>query len=73
MKAVYQLVNIMGGSPVFPLSVTMSIAGPDITAGDRSPRQNIEVVKNDSKELVVKTTLGMGGYRRTVPNTTEWV
>ena len=40
----------------------MSIAGPDSTARDRSPKQYIAVVEDDSKELVLKTTLVMGGH-----------
>lgn len=44
----------------------MSIAASYSTAGDRSFRQLV-------KELVLKATLVMGGYMRTVPNPNERV
>lgn len=44
----------------------MFIAASYSTAGDRSFRQLV-------KELVLKATLVMGGYMRTVPNPNERV
>ena len=52
----------------------MSVVRSDSTAGDRSPRQNIELVKdNTNKQLVLEATSDMGGCRRTHPNINERV
>ena len=46
----------------------MSVVRSDSTAGDRSPRQNIELVKdNTNKQLVLEATSDMGGLQEDSP------